>query len=348
MDSSRKMDTSASVLEKVWMDNVLEILTVEQPHLRASALRVLFILETHKISHPYWKLLYRYFKKAWTRMQESMDVILLNLDANRSFIEEDITHAEEDFDNLLIRAKRTMKLSVFRVWNALRLRVPPTWVKEEYHNFMHKWVVMESLLESMIYPQIPKEEDMRFCCELKCFLLPNEGVDGQACEECRSFGNCHCDCVMYMKYMHDTHCCPLFCTKPELGICLLCPGACLCKCVTHQRVMLQKDCIETTRINGQVLEVDEYQEGTYCCEKKCFPIPVRLFRGLTCKLCNAVNVCKCECVTWKNRNRSPRYECLKKPTAGWQAASEKDLVEFQQEKSFKERLHDHYFSPSKE
>ena len=144
-----------------------------------------------------------------------------------------------------------------------------------------------------------------------------------------SDGCCLCDCVTYMKYMHDTHCCALFCTKPQLGICLLCPGACLCQCVSHQRAMLQETGVETTRMNRQVMEVVKYQEGKYCCEKKCFPIPHRLFRGLACKQCNSVNFCKCECVTFKNKGRS-RYEPLKKPTEGWQAASEKDLVNLQQ------------------
>ena len=339
MHSFDIMDTS---VELAWTDNMLKILTKEQPKLRASALRMLFILETYKFFHRFGSnFLFKTFNSKWTDMQESMETMLLNLDANRSFIKEDIIHhAEEDLESFFVREKQILKSSVFRVWNALKYhRSPPIWVKDESNTFMEMWIDMEGFLNDIISSNL---KDMHFCCELKCVFLPNKGVDGQACQKCRSFGNCHCDCVMYMKYMNDKHCCELFCTKPELGICLLCPGACLCKCVLHQYAMLRKYGIETWSINGQMMELVKYQEETYCCEKKCFPTPYRLYRGLVCNRCDAVNFCKCKCVTWKNR--SSRYECLKKPTGGWQDASEKDLVEYQEGKSFKDRLRDHYFS----
>ena len=190
------------------------------------------------------------------------------------------------------------------------------------------------------------EKEMYFCCELKCFRRFNTEVDGIACSKCLASGCCYCDCVMHMKYMYDTYCCSLLCTKPKLGICLLCPGACLCKCVTHQRAMLQKANNETARINGQTLKVSKYQgKEKHCCEKKCFPIPDQLFHGLTCKQCDAVNFCKCECITWMEMQKSNRvYEPLKKPKDGWQASSEKDLKPLQRDKFFEERKRENYFS----
>lgn len=288
-------------LEKLWLEDVVRVLTQEQPRLRSSALHVIFLLETHKISHPYWKQLYKGFEKGWTRMQNSMDAMMINIDANRHFIQEEVTFPKEDFESkLLVQERQVLKSSVFSVWNVVkkynRQWKAADWMNGEHQTFMHGWVVMEGYLDSMIDPKIPREEDMRFCCELKCFLLPNECVDGPACGKCRSSGYCKCDCVKHMKYMHDTHCCPLFCTRPKLGICLLCPGACLCKCVAHQREILKKVGIETIRVNGQVMELVKHREGLYCCDNKCFVIPLRLIRGLACKRCDGVNFCKCNCV----------------------------------------------------
>lgn len=64
-----------------------------------------------------------------------------------------------------------------------------------------------------------------YCCENKCFVLPNEEVDGLACRKCESFGICKCRCKTYRlpaprrenfilyKSQHCYTCCPKMCVK---------------------------------------------------------------------------------------------------------------------------------------
>jgi len=49
---------------------------------------------------------------------------------------------------------------------------------------------------------IENDEDIEYCCELKCWILGLKArgvVDGIACEKCLSFCECYCNCKVWMK-----------------------------------------------------------------------------------------------------------------------------------------------------
>ena len=36
-----------------------------------------------------------------------------------------------------------------------------------------------------------------YCCNLKCFVVPRDHVDGMACKICKSYCYCRCRCITY-------------------------------------------------------------------------------------------------------------------------------------------------------
>lgn len=141
---------------------------------------------------------------------------------------------------------------------------------------------------------------MRYCCDQKCFQVPDTRVDGMACRKCRSLWYCRCRCIKYMQWMRENYCCELFCIEPANDVCLLCQGPCYCLCATRQIDFLIDDTRRTSRINGRLVEVVRPpRKPEFCCPLKCFPVPDEWIRGLACWQCKAVNFCKCDCQTWE-------------------------------------------------
>lgn len=36
-----------------------------------------------------------------------------------------------------------------------------------------------------------------YCCEKKCFIVPEDQVDGIACPKCKCYSYCHCKCISF-------------------------------------------------------------------------------------------------------------------------------------------------------
>ena len=145
-------------MEKLWKDNMVKVLTTEYPKLRTSALRLLFVLET-KFRRSTWT---HYFELIWKEMEKRLEILLSYLGGGGDFIEEDVTHAEEDFESLLVREKQTLESSVLCVEHAIdafdylenqRLTngyLPPTLEKQQSDKFICSWIEMKELLNCMI------------------------------------------------------------------------------------------------------------------------------------------------------------------------------------------------------
>lgn len=46
------------------------------------------------------------------------------------------------------------------------------------------------------------DSNLRYCCNLKCFVKRGTEVDGIACKRCMSSCRCYCKCKTYMKNIY--------------------------------------------------------------------------------------------------------------------------------------------------
>ncbi|KAG8171606.1 hypothetical protein JTE90_005447 [Oedothorax gibbosus] len=314
--------------------HLLSVLIEEAPRIQAASLCVLEDLKTRQ--HPYYIREFGTFQESWNSLKNSLNTMLSHLGAE--CMQGTTIHTPCNFT----QEKHILKVSVHRIWKTTDNLSDSShgFVKNERQVLMHSWTCLDSSLDRLINPDMA--EKIYFCCELQCFPCYSEGVDGIACQKCMACSFCQCDCVMYMKYRRDTHCCPLFCCRPTFGECILCPGACLCPCKSQ----LQNG--QTVRMNGREIKVVEYRGNeTHCCEKKCFPMPDQIFRGLACLKCKAVNYCKCGCMSWKAKQKES-YMPLVRPDGGWETVTEKDWKPWKRGVYFEETLRNHYFSTNKD
>lgn len=151
---------------------------------------------------------------------------------------------------------------------------------------------------------------IHFCCPLECFSrdINCDEVDGIACKKCKSYCYCRCGCKQYMQYLLDNHCCPKLCIDyRENGLakyrgqdCLLCEGDCRCLCINYQKELLAQNNLLAVRINGKLkVCVIDSNRNQYCCSRKCFKVPQILLHGIACPICNHINYCQCQCITFK-------------------------------------------------
>ena len=51
--------------------------------------------------------------------------------------------------------------------------------------------------------QIDNIRLLSYCCNEKCFRVPEDQVDGKACDKCNSYCYCRCSCKTYQKNRLD-------------------------------------------------------------------------------------------------------------------------------------------------
>ncbi|KAG8176792.1 hypothetical protein JTE90_003420 [Oedothorax gibbosus] len=294
-------------------DKLFKILKDESLKIQAVLIRVLSDLRTRQ--HPYWEHEFKFFQRTWTHLKDSLNRMLSKFGddciKDDDYMSDQPCNFEQEITNLK-SSVACIRKAVLDCFSRQELR--NGW-KVELQVFVDN---SSYLLYGLIrFKDFRNLENLDYCCVLQCFPISKVHHYTRACGECKSHSNCKCDCVTYMKYMYDTHCCPLFCCQPRPGVCILCPGACLCECSTHRQDMLLPNS-ETIFKHNQLLEVVNFRGNkTYCCEKQCIRIPDRVIRGMACWKCEAVNFCKCQCDSWEE-TRS-KVNCLfMKPEGGWQ------------------------------
>ncbi|KAF6216506.1 hypothetical protein GE061_000848 [Apolygus lucorum] len=62
------------------------------------------------------------------------------------------------------------------------------------------WLRYRTPLVGSLHPTMPtppKNSNDTSCCELNCFIVPNDQVDGMACVVCKHFSFCVCKCASF-------------------------------------------------------------------------------------------------------------------------------------------------------
>ena len=92
---------------------------------------------------------------------------------------------------------------------------------------------------------------VKYCCQEKCFNIPNEQVDGLACWKCYSYNFCRCRCISWDIYCCENKCC----RKKTWG--------------QIQSLDCWKKAVCTTMSMRLYQSLDN---NFYCCKKKCYRI----------------------------------------------------------------------------
>ncbi|KAG8170827.1 hypothetical protein JTE90_022589, partial [Oedothorax gibbosus] len=138
--------------------DLLNVLREEAPKIQKCSIRVLLDLKTRQ--HPYWKREFRTYQQFWPLLKHSLNAMLLKLGAD--CIEDDDYNLISQQPCNFAEEKRILKSSLDRIWKTIDSlpRQDSHYhciVNRESNVFMHNWSVLDSSLDRLINPVIPKK-----------------------------------------------------------------------------------------------------------------------------------------------------------------------------------------------